>query len=299
MSLLKVTRWSVRFLDNVIDATPYHFEENERNQKKERRIGLGTMGLAELMIKLEIRYGSPESLVFLDKLYGFMAKEAYLASTEIAAEKGSFQAFEADKYVQSGFMKNLISAYPEIGDAVTKHGMRNVTVITQAPTGSTGTMVGTSTGIEPYFAFEYYRQSRLGFDKQYVPIAQEWKDAESRRGAAGLLCHFDELVSGGSYSRASCYSAVGGQLDLEDGKLSGMILPSRRRRGCMSLPSSSAAKELRSIVMAVGMYRCCRTKKEETAETAPDHADTGLIEERVQAESVKASTDELKQLKRW
>ena len=108
MSLAKVTRWSVRFLDNVIDATPYHFEENERNQKKERRVGLGTMGLAELMIKLEIRYGSPESLVFLDRLYGFMAREAYLASTEIAAEKGSFPAFEADKYLQSGFMKNLV-----------------------------------------------------------------------------------------------------------------------------------------------------------------------------------------------
>ncbi|MGO4697311.1 adenosylcobalamin-dependent ribonucleoside-diphosphate reductase [Paenibacillus sp. 2TAB26] len=173
--LAKVTRWSVRFLDNVIDKTPYHFEENERNQKLERRIGLGTMGLAELMIKLRIRYGSAESLVFLDKLYGFMARESYLASSEIAAEKGSFQAFEADKYVQSGFMKQLIAEFPEIGDNVALNGMRNVTVITQAPTGSTGTMVGTSTGIEPYFAFEYYRQSRLGFDKQDVPIAASWK----------------------------------------------------------------------------------------------------------------------------
>ncbi|OME78202.1 ribonucleoside-diphosphate reductase, adenosylcobalamin-dependent [Paenibacillus sp. FSL A5-0031] len=173
--LANVTRWSVRFLDNVIDKTPYHFEENERNQKLERRIGLGTMGLAELMIKLRIRYGSAESLVFLDKLYGFMARESYLASSEIAAEKGSFQAFEADKYVQSGFMKQLIAEFPEIGDSVALNGMRNVTVITQAPTGSTGTMVGTSTGIEPYFAFEYYRQSRLGFDKQDVPIAASWK----------------------------------------------------------------------------------------------------------------------------
>lgn len=179
--LAKVTRWSVRFLDNVIDKTPYHFEENEKNQKLERRIGLGTMGLAELMIKLGVRYGSAESLEFLDKLYGFMARESYLASTEIAAEKGSFQAFDAEKYVQSGFMKGLISAYPEIGEAVAANGMRNVTVITQAPTGSTGTMVGTSTGIEPYFAFEYFRQSRLGFDKQYVPIAQEWKDAHPGR----------------------------------------------------------------------------------------------------------------------
>lgn len=175
--LATTTRYSVRFLDNVIDRTPYHFEENKENQKKERRVGLGTMGLAELMIKLHIRYGSPESLEFLDKLYGFIAKEAYLASAEIAEEKGSFPAFEADPYLQSGFMKVLCEAYPEVGEAVREKGVRNVTLITQAPTGSTGTMVGTSTGIEPYFAFKYYRQSRLGFDEQFVPIAQDWLDA--------------------------------------------------------------------------------------------------------------------------
>ncbi|MCZ8514358.1 adenosylcobalamin-dependent ribonucleoside-diphosphate reductase [Paenibacillus filicis] len=175
--LAKTVRYSTRFLDNVIDKTPYHFEENRTNQQGERRVGLGSMGLAELMIKLGIRYGSPESLEFLDKIYGFMAKEAYLASADIAEEKGSFKHFKADKFLLSGFMKNMVATYPEVGAAIQKKGMRNVTVITQAPTGSTGTMVGTSTGIEPYFAFEYYRQSRLGFDKQYVPIAQEWKDA--------------------------------------------------------------------------------------------------------------------------
>ncbi|MEK3724139.1 adenosylcobalamin-dependent ribonucleoside-diphosphate reductase [Paenibacillus sp. FSL H8-0034] len=175
----KVVRHSTRFLDNVIDKTPYHFEENRINQQGERRVGLGTMGLAELMIKLQIRYGSPESLLFLDQLYGFMAKEAYLASADIAAEKGSFERFEAEPFLQSGFMKTMTSVYPEVGTAIQQKGMRNVTVITQAPTGSTGTMVGTSTGIEPYFAFEYYRQSRLGFDKQLVPIAQEWKDAHT------------------------------------------------------------------------------------------------------------------------
>lgn len=175
--LATTTRYSVRFLDNVIDRTPYHFEENELNQKKERRVGLGTMGLAELMIKLNIRYGSPESLEFLDKLYGFIAREAYLASADIAEEKGSFQAFDAELYLQSGFMKNMAEVYPEVADAVREKGARNVTVITQAPTGSTGTMVGTSTGIEPYFAFKYFRQSRLGFDEQFVPIAQDWLDS--------------------------------------------------------------------------------------------------------------------------
>lgn len=172
--LAETTRISARFLDNVIDATPYHFEENRLNQQRERRVGLGTMGLAELMIKLRIRYGSLESLDFLDKLYGFMAKEAYLASAEIAAEKGAFPAFEAEPYLQSGFMRHMTEAYPEVGEAIREKGIRNVTLITQAPTGSTGTMVGTSTGIEPYFAFKYFRQSRLGYDEQFVPIAEEW-----------------------------------------------------------------------------------------------------------------------------
>ncbi|WP_212979752.1 adenosylcobalamin-dependent ribonucleoside-diphosphate reductase [Paenibacillus azoreducens] len=175
--LALTTHYSVRFLDNVIAKTPYHFEENEKNQKNERRVGLGTMGLAELMIKLKVRYGSPESLEFLDKLYGFIAREAYLASTEIAKEKGSFQALDAELYLQSGFMKNMTEVYPEVGAAIRENGIRNVTIITQAPTGSTGTMVGTSTGIEPYFAFKYFRQSRLGFDEQFVPIAQNWLDA--------------------------------------------------------------------------------------------------------------------------
>ncbi|OAB39929.1 ribonucleoside-diphosphate reductase [Paenibacillus macquariensis subsp. defensor] len=175
--LATTTHYSVRFLDNVINTTPYHFDENEKNQKNERRVGLGTMGLAELMIKLNIRYGSPESLEFLDKIYAFIAREAYLASADIAAEKGSFPAFDAEKYLQSGFMRNMTEVFPEVGEAIREKGMRNVTVITQAPTGSTGTMVGTSTGIEPYFAFKYFRQSRLGYDEQFVPIAKEWLEA--------------------------------------------------------------------------------------------------------------------------
>ncbi len=172
-SLARAVEYSVRFLDNVIDATPYHFAENKENQMNERRVGLGTMGLAEMLIALKIRYGSKESLEFLDKLYNFIAKTAYLASTKIAKEKGSFPKFDREKFLQSKFVQQFDE---EVKEAIRKNGMRNVTVLTQAPTGSTGTMVGTSTGIEPYFAFEYYRKSRLGLDKQYVPIAKEWLD---------------------------------------------------------------------------------------------------------------------------
>lgn len=172
-ALAETVRISVRFLDNVIDATPYHFVENKENQMNERRVGLGTMGLAEMLIKLKIRYGSAESLKFLDKLYKFIAREAYLASSEIAKEKGSFLKYDEEKYMQSKFIDQFDD---EVKNAIRTNGMRNVTVLTQAPTGSTGTMVGTSTGIEPYFAFEYIRQSRLGNDKQYVPIAKEWME---------------------------------------------------------------------------------------------------------------------------
>lgn len=170
-SLEEIIKVSIRFLDNVIDVTPYHFEENRLNQMNERRVGLGTMGLAELLIKLKIRYGSADSIRFLDQLYEFIAKKSYIASAEIAAEKGSFKMFDEEKYMQSKFVQQFDD---EVKEAISKNGMRNVTVLTQAPTGSTGTMVGTSTGIEPYFAFEYMRQSRLGFDKQYVDIAADW-----------------------------------------------------------------------------------------------------------------------------
>jgi len=172
--LKKTVRMGVRFLDDIVDATPYFFEQNRTNQMNERRIGLGTMGLGELLIRLGLRYGSPESIRFIDKLYEFIATEAYLYDVELAKEKGAFPAFDAEKYLQSGFMMRM----PErVREQIRQHGTRNVTILTQAPTGTVGTMVGTSTGIEPFYALTYFRQSRLGFDEQYVPVAQEWMEA--------------------------------------------------------------------------------------------------------------------------
>ena len=171
-ALRKTVRMGVRFLDDIVDATPYFFDENRENQERERRIGMGTMGLGELLIRVGLRYGSPESIAFIDRLYQFIATEAYIYDAELAREKGPFPAFDADKYLESGFMKKM----PEsVRDAVQKNGARNVTILTQAPTGTVGSMVGTSTGIEPFYALTYFRQSRLGFDEQFVPVAQEWK----------------------------------------------------------------------------------------------------------------------------
>ncbi len=167
-------RYAVRFLDNVIDATPYFFDENYVQQKSERRVGLNTMGLAEMMIRLGIRYGSDESASFIDRLYRFISSEAYLASTEIAAEKGAFPLFDSEKFLQSGYMRSMPE---EVRQAVREHGVRNVTLLTQAPNGTIGTMVGTSTGIEPFFFWSYYRKSRLGQHEERVKVLEEWQQA--------------------------------------------------------------------------------------------------------------------------
>jgi ribonucleoside-diphosphate reductase alpha chain len=166
-------RTAVRFLDDVIDSTPYFFDENRKQQSNERRVGLGVMGLADLLIRLGIKYGSAECEQFLDKLFGFIAHEAYLASADIAAEKGSFPKFDAEKFLQSGFMRKMPD---DVREAVKGKGCRNVTLLTVAPTGTTGTMVGTSTGVEPFFSWSYYRKSRLGMHEENVAVLKEWKE---------------------------------------------------------------------------------------------------------------------------
>jgi ribonucleoside-diphosphate reductase alpha chain len=170
----KAVRYSVRFLDNVIDATPYFFDENYAQQKAERRVGLNTMGLAEMLIRLGIRYGSEESVQFIDRLYRFIAGEAYHASADIASEKGPFPMFDADKFLQSGYMQKM----PEdVREEVREKGVRNVTLLTQAPNGTIGTMVGTSTGIEPFYFWNYFRKSRLGKHEERVKVLEEWQQA--------------------------------------------------------------------------------------------------------------------------
>lgn len=173
----RAARILTRFLDNVIDLTPYHFPQNEENQKNERRVGGGTLGLGELLIKLRMRYGSDESLSFIDEIYKTITTEMYKESSRIAKEKGAFPKFNADKFLESGFMKTM----PEdVRQMVRENGIRNVTLTTQAPTGTVGSMLGTSTGIEPYYAFKFYRQSRLGFHEVYIPLAEEYQSHDGK-----------------------------------------------------------------------------------------------------------------------
>lgn len=182
--LKKTVEVGVRMQDNVIDATPYFLEENKKQALGERRIGLGVMGLHDLLIYCETKYGSEEGNQLVDKVFETIATTAYRTSIELAKEKGSFpfligETEEKTKelreaFINTGYMKKM----PEdIRQGILKHGIRNSHLLTVAPTGSTGTMVGVSTGLEPYFSFSYFRSGRLGkFIEVKADIVQEYLD---------------------------------------------------------------------------------------------------------------------------
>jgi ribonucleoside-diphosphate reductase alpha chain len=158
--LKETVKVCVRMQDNVIDSTPYFLEPNKRQALGERRVGMGVMGLHDLLIWAGLRYGSKEANAVVDKIFELMATTAYETSIALGAEKGSFPFLsDRDKFIQSGYLQKMPKA---IRDGIIKNGIRNSHLLTIAPTGSTGTMVGCSTGLEPYFAYKYYRSGRLG-----------------------------------------------------------------------------------------------------------------------------------------
>src|SRR5699024_4958911 len=164
--LRKTVAVGTRMQDNVIDATPYFLEENEKQALGERRIGRGVMGLADMLIYCEKKYGTDEANVLVDKVFETIATTAYRTSIEFAKEKGSFpyltqedEAARRSEFVRTCFISKMAE---DIRYGVLEHGIRNSHLLTVAPTGSTGTMVGVATGLEPYFAFKYYRSGRLG-----------------------------------------------------------------------------------------------------------------------------------------
>lgn len=183
-ALRETVRVGVRMQDNVIDATPYFLEENRVQALGERRVGLGVMGLADLLIYCEKEYGSEAGNALVDEIFKTIAETAYEASTELAKERGSFPflvgATEEETarlrkaYTETGFMQKMPA---HIKEQILATGIRNSHLLTVAPTGSTGTMVGVATGLEPYFSFTYYRSGRLGkFIEVKAEIVQEYLD---------------------------------------------------------------------------------------------------------------------------
>jgi len=157
----EVIRLGVRFLDNVIDVNRYPLPQIDAVTRASRRIGLGVMGWADLLLLLKVRYDSPKALALADKVAAFLRAEATAASRALAAERGSF---------------------PAIAKSVYKGGkMRNATVFTIAPTGTISRIAGCSSSIEPVFAFEVVSKIIDAELKDVHPIYAEWKAANPEK----------------------------------------------------------------------------------------------------------------------
>ncbi|MCF6237352.1 MAG: adenosylcobalamin-dependent ribonucleoside-diphosphate reductase [Candidatus Marinimicrobia bacterium] len=150
-------RLSVRYLDNVIDYNMdrHALEDQKKNALGDRRVGLGILGLADMLMLRGIRYDTDEALEAVEQVMQTFSTTAYNTSIELAKEKGSFPNFQWKGYKQSKYIQNLPQ---EVQNEIKVHGVRNATILTVAPTGSGAIIAQVSSGVEPIFNVSYKRR---------------------------------------------------------------------------------------------------------------------------------------------
>ena len=168
----------VKTMDDVIDENlPYHALDEQREVAKHfRNMGIGVMGIQDMLIKLGLKYGSYSAIMHVSRLMHFIMCSAVNASALLAKERGAFPEY-SDKILESPFFKNL-KISEDVIDLIKKYGLRNSTLLSVAPTGSIGTMLNISSGVEPWFAMHYTRNTKSldGKESSYevwAPIAEE------------------------------------------------------------------------------------------------------------------------------
>lgn len=177
-SFMDAVKIAVRALNDVLDeGLPKHPLQEQRDSVRDwRQIGLGVMGIADMLIKMGIRYGSEDSIVMCDNIAYHFAKTALKASSELAKERGAYPKFD-DRVTDTYFFNS--HATDNLIASVETYGLRNSQLLTIAPTGTISTMIGVSGGIEPIFANSYTRvtKSLHGEDvayKVYTPIVEAY-----------------------------------------------------------------------------------------------------------------------------
>lgn len=167
--LARVVPVAVRVLDNIIDINKYPLSHYENYQKSLRTIGLGVTGLADALAMLGYKYNTPEAVDFVDTLMENIAICAYTASINLSKERGCFEFFDAEKFVQSGYILKHMNgrnreAWRQIKEDILTYGIRNARLLSVAPTGTLSLTFGNncSSGIEPIFSLEYNRKVKIG-----------------------------------------------------------------------------------------------------------------------------------------
>jgi len=168
--LERTIKLAVRFLDNVIDVNKYTLKDIDINAHKSRRIGIGVLGLAEYLFAKKLRYGSERAITEIERLMQFIRNACYVASIELAAEKGSFPAFDPIQHKKASFVRKLPA---RIRADIKNFGIRNTTLMAIAPNGTISLLADYTGSGEPLFAKAYMRHDRVG-DRMYIhPIYEE------------------------------------------------------------------------------------------------------------------------------
>ncbi|AJE48513.1 adenosylcobalamin-dependent ribonucleoside-diphosphate reductase [Celeribacter indicus] len=155
-ALSELVATAVRMMDNVVDASRFPLEQQAQEAQAKRRIGLGVTGLADALLMIGQRYGSEQAAATCEAWLKAIARAAYLASADLAREKGAFPLFDAEKYLASGA---LVHMDEDVRAAIAEHGIRNALLTSIAPTGTISLYAGNvSSGIEPVFAYAYTRK---------------------------------------------------------------------------------------------------------------------------------------------
>ncbi len=181
---------AVRMMDNVVDVSKFPLPEQAAEAKAKRRIGLGVTGLADALLMVGLRYGSDKAAAQTESWLKAIARAAYLASVNLAKEKGAFPLFDAEAYLASGTMMQMDD---DVRDAIRSHGIRNALLTSIAPTGTISLYAGNvSSGIEPVFAYAYTRKvlqkDGTRTEEEVVDYAvQMWRDL---KGDAPLPDYF-------------------------------------------------------------------------------------------------------------
>ncbi len=161
-------RLSVRYLDNVIDynVDRHALEDQKKNALGDRRVGLGILGLADMLMLRGIKYDTDDALQAVEEVMEKLSTTAYNTSIALAKEKGSFPNFQWDGYKNSQYIKNLPE---EVQEEIEAHGVRNATILTVAPTGSGAIVAQVSSGVEPIFNVSYKRRVKKndGFGEDF------------------------------------------------------------------------------------------------------------------------------------
>ena len=146
---------AVRMLDNVIDVSNYPLPEQAHEARTKRRIGLGITGLADALILCGARYGDSDAVRLTEQWMAAIRRAAYLASADLAAEKGAFALFDAEPYLAG---ENVQALDEDVRSAIARHGIRNALLTSVAPTGTISLFAdNVSSGLEPVFSFKYTR----------------------------------------------------------------------------------------------------------------------------------------------